>query len=1055
MGAGISFSAGMPLAGQLSPLIWHTLDSNQNVLKQLCAELGVQAGAAKTVVGDNPSVIKRALTHIKSHEAAFKSFKNCFCDLDNSRASTPSKAHTALARLVHAGKIIEVISFNWDTLLENAFRQRFGFEINGQGTKLWKPHGDCRNPELEWILPHEDGSIPTLLKKRLTTLATIRPRVLLIIGYAESDAVVAQELIAPLTSRWRVFRVNPSATGEGAVGLPATDALELLADGLVTTPDIPGWSSVTFENQRGIEAAITGERLGPSDVKSCPRLPHFKSALEKLSLLHFVEIAGDSGSGKSITVWQLAHEFQRNGWQVVRLGDSRKSNLMSAVDIIKAQVWKTVAVVDDSQVFPPEIIARLRDLACQNLKVIVGTTDSKNERQEAVRASALVAVETLAEYFRSQRATILPIVRQLNSRVGDGFLDIPIERCIDEAAKEKTPWQFNYVLRGGTRKVRLLLDATHDFEQADLLLVLIAARQLATLDEGSSIQDLLSESQKLGRSEKWVHSSLDVLARHRAILFTDTIRCLHLQSAGSIIGASLQIRRDQYYRDVASALQLTLRNTSLPRRGISWLLSAFLGDPVDRDILIPEIKSELISRCTAGQTHLEIRDSCFVIARLLGRRDELVLDQVLKHQELIRSWVSGADSTDAYAVGQVINNLHNDSPSECAALVDGIGSKIFAEKIDSMSPNYVWGYFIGRLCVGGSTVWRAAVASQLSREVIRQAVRALSPTESEDLHEYIQGVAGFDFDFGLDLLEVAAPTLATAIGNNSIRAFRGLHDLSHWVLGEGLFLDMKPTKRQHAISKSILEGIKPPEVVQGIVTCRFGEWENYARLLAWTSRANPAKKRAIVQAMDWRALDLVASKHLEKPGREFCLLLNSLVDDYKSGEPVASWLLKHASEIQEVGSRIVVLSPQTGLTILKNGGKINLAINHTSWLIDAFAIARIGQLDRSAAGQIIDANVTHIAKGVAELSLCRGMVELLKLIVEFPERLKKIFNSVDLGMANDRWPKGLIDHRQEERKAVRAALVFISEHDRGELGKLAGRLIRLARFRKAVPKAKK
>jgi len=1050
MGAGISFAAGMPLADQLSPLVWHALDSNPHLLNQFCVDLGVRVEAAKTVVADDQTKINQALLLIKSNEAAYKSFKRSFCDLNNSRTATPSKPHTALARLVHAAKVIDVISFNWDTLLECAFSQRFGFAINSQAIKLWKPHGDCGNPELEWVLPHEEGSIPAALQERLTALATVRPRVLVIVGYSEKDAVVAQTLIAPLANRWRVFRINPSATGEGAIKLPATEALEQLADQLVATPDVAGWSIVTFENQRGIEAAIAGERLGPNDVKVCPRLPHFNSALEKLSLLHSVEIAGDSGSGKSISVWQIAHEFHQKGWQVLRLEASQNPSLMAAADTLNSQVWKTVAVVDDSQLFPAELITRLRDLARQHLKVIVGTTDSKNERQEAVRASALVAVETLADYFRSQRATILPLVRQLDSRVGDGFLDIPIETCIDEAAKEKTPWQFTYVLRGGTRRVRALLNTTHDFEQADLLLVLIAARQLASLDAGSSMQDLLSDSQKLGRSENWARSSLDVLSKQRAILINDVVRCLHLQSAGSIIGASLAIRKDQNYWDIVSALQITLRTSSLPVRGISWLLHSFLGEPDNTNILIPEIKYELISRCFAARTHLEIRDGCSVIARLLGRRDQSLLSLVLQYQEILCSWVTMADLTDAYAVGQVINNLYNDSPSQCASLVEGIDTKMFAMKIGSVPPasGYAWGNFIGRLCGGGGDAWRAAVASHLPREAIRHAMGALSPTECGQLSEYIQGFAGFDFDFALELLEIAAPILATAIGHNSIRTFHGLVDLTHWVLGEGLFLDMKPTKRQRAISNQIIEGLNPAEVVKGIVTCRFGEWEYYARLLALVNRVHPAKKRAVVQAMDWKTLDAVVSNQLEKPPREFCLLMHRMVTDYKTGEPVASWLLKHAHEIKEVGSLIALVSPQTALTVLANGGRINLDMTPSSWFLDAVAIARIGRLDEKACKKIIESHVEQIAKGLAELSLCHGMSELLKLIAEVPELLEKILNLVDISRASERWPAALADHRPEERKAARSALTFISEHHKGHLGKLAGGFIRQGRFRK-------
>jgi hypothetical protein len=135
-----------------------------------------------------------------------------------------------------------------------------------------------------------------------------------------------------------VIRVSLSATGEGAIRLPAGTALEELASQLAPEPDVPGWSIVTFANQRrGIEAAIAGERLGPREVEACPRLPHFGAAFEKLSMLHTAEIAGDSGSGKSITVWQLAHELHLCGWQVLRLDTVQKPTLPASLDVIRTQ----------------------------------------------------------------------------------------------------------------------------------------------------------------------------------------------------------------------------------------------------------------------------------------------------------------------------------------------------------------------------------------------------------------------------------------------------------------------------------------------------------------------------------------------------------------------------------------------------------------------------------------------------------------------------------------------------------------------------------------------
>src|SRR5262249_1914913 len=148
-------------------------------------------------------------------------FQNSFAALDRERASVQSPAHTALARLLHAGRVLTVVSLNWDTLLEAAFTRRYGIDVNAQGNRLAKPHGDCRQPGGDWLLPPRPGEVPDEIVTEINTLAAERPRVLLIVGYSERDETVVKRLIRPLAERWRVYRVSPSATGEGAVRLSA------------------------------------------------------------------------------------------------------------------------------------------------------------------------------------------------------------------------------------------------------------------------------------------------------------------------------------------------------------------------------------------------------------------------------------------------------------------------------------------------------------------------------------------------------------------------------------------------------------------------------------------------------------------------------------------------------------------------------------------------------------------------------------------------------------------------------------------------------------------
>lgn len=527
-GAGASFQAGMPLGGQLPPLVWHTLDAHPSLLRQVATVLGVSLGSAKETVGDAWERLRVAFAQIAMHREARRTFQHSFTSLNRDRSAIPSTAHTALARLVHAGRVLRVVSLNWDTLLETAFLRRYGIDINSQGVRLWKPHGDCSRPDEDWVLPHEVGVLPDSIVADVTVLANERPRTLLIVGYSERDEAVVQRLIEPLTDRWRVFRVGPRAVGEGSIRVRADDALLGWADALSPQPDVAGWEFVTFNNQRGIEAAITGERLGPRDVESCPRLPQIESARRTLDVVHSVNVAGHSGCGKSITVWQLAHDFNTQGWSVLRPTGSADRNTNALIHTVTSSGWKRVFVLDDSQTFPTGFLEALSELASPTLKVISGTTDAAGERLRSVRIPAKIAVETIAKDFRRRRADVLSVVHQYDPRVGDQYLDTPLERRIDDAAKSDSPWQFAFVLRGGWSQVREQLNALRDFDRADLLLVLVAARQLLSLDAGVDSDVVVADSEAMGRTEQWVRSSLDLLRRQGAILPIEPLRCLHI-----------------------------------------------------------------------------------------------------------------------------------------------------------------------------------------------------------------------------------------------------------------------------------------------------------------------------------------------------------------------------------------------------------------------------------------------------------------------------------------------------------------------------------------------
>lgn len=470
VGAGASFQAGMPLVGQLSPMMWHALESNPKLLGQVCDNLGVARGTAKRVIADDRNRMLKAFELIAEDGVARRAFQKSVCDLNNSRCRDMSAPHEALARLIFAGRIMGILSLNWDTLLERAFLRNYGFWPSSSTFDFWKPHGDCADAGKDWVLPHERGVVSEDIVRKVSGFADARPRVLMIVGYSESDETVVERFIAPMAERWRVYRISPGAAGDGAIRMDAGTALESLANALAPRETKRGWNSVSFDSQRGIEAAIAGERLGPGDVISCPRLPHFSAALTELDTLHRVNIAGTSGSGKSITVWQLAHHYNQAGWHVVRPSHAPLMSDRERIEIVAQKRWPTIVVVDDTQSQADDFLDAIRTLADVRTKVVFGTTDANWEQENTIRVSSVSSVNMLVKEFKRRRDEVLPIVQKFDSHVDDSFLSIRIEDRIASAADCPTPWQFTYALRGGWRQARHIMNAVRDFDGYDYLL---------------------------------------------------------------------------------------------------------------------------------------------------------------------------------------------------------------------------------------------------------------------------------------------------------------------------------------------------------------------------------------------------------------------------------------------------------------------------------------------------------------------------------------------------------------------------------------------------------
>lgn len=535
VGAGMSIDNRFPMTGGLNTLLWDALDSDLVARATVATSLGQPDKVSKELVGDSWEHAIVAWQAVAESASARLRFQRQFSTLDSERASSPSPAHEALARLIHAGVVECVVSLNWDTALERAYGRLYGVTIPKE--VLFKPHGDAAHPDTDWTLPHEPGRVTSQVSEVVQRLANGHARTLLIVGYSERDQVIVEELVQPLDESWRTVRIGPSATGEGDVSAGAEIALPPLAEVYARREDESSWHTVTYQGSRDIRAALSGERLDPRDVNVCPELAEVELLADALRTEHAVVLNGPTGCGKSITAYQALRRLADEGFETLRLrDDARRKGMRSWLEDLRSFPRPKALLLDDAQDMSPDTVRELAEHADDETLVLVVGIDHVAGGARTLRLGAGAAVARLAHWVREERNTLFPLILALDDNVGAHANDLFFDRRIDTAEREATPWRFFYTLTGGWRRIRRSAIELRDTERADLALLAISVAQIAGVDSGVERATLTSLVRALGRDEAWLDKALLELKARSLVLESDgRLRCAHLQSAYSVI----------------------------------------------------------------------------------------------------------------------------------------------------------------------------------------------------------------------------------------------------------------------------------------------------------------------------------------------------------------------------------------------------------------------------------------------------------------------------------------------------------------------------------------
>lgn len=1038
MGAGASFESGLPLYAQFAPIVWQVIDEFSDMKESLKCDVAIPA---KKIIGNDIEKIRQAFNYIEESSFANARFKELFKGVNDKHKDGHLLVHENICKLIHMGHIKLVVSFNWDDLLETAWEGLYGTDINRNRIHLLKPHGDVRNLTGKWTYPNSAGFLSNEDIDKITKIVEKGPSTFIILGYSEQDSQIASSFIDPNENKYVVYRISPSVHGDNAISEKASEAMQYIFDNFKEPDDSNLWIRLDFSNQVGLEHAIMGHRLLPSDVFACPRLPQIKDASVRLEQAHCVIIEGAPGSGKSITAYQLAWDYLQKGWEILKLNIS-KLDVRKKIALINSG-YKTIFIIDDAQQIDREQLVELMTKANQCSKVIITQTITSSFPAESITISQKQAVEALYEHYKQHKDEVLPIIKTTNRAVGrsigDDPMDTPLDFVLDIARKEDTPWLFNYSVRGGWESTSNQYAVAKEHNRADLLLTFIALKQILTLDKPVNKIWLNSLLQRWGFTEQWLSGQLDYLYKQKLIIDINEIRTLHLQMAIRIIVNYLkQMNKDEGLR-FYSLLQQEFIENSNPLLGVAWffnlLFSYDIKYKLKYNIFTIEFNKKLLARCNQ-QTGSEHKSHAgFVIDRVLHLEAEMKYKDIVAANDFLIHWIENVDNQTAYSFSQILNSMINESRDWQKDFVSSLNSLIITENMRNIESDYLydWASFLNRLLYFRKTPWAKKFCNQLPKREISNAMQSCTTSSIGRLSEMLCTLKIIDEEFCFEEYHKCIWIIKKSMREGFIHTLENLSlDFLMYLLGEDLFGLGRPRQKQKEAGEAFVECITSEMIRKCIFEGTPRDWDTFYKFSGEILRYDSAKFITAIKVVDFNILN---SKTVDMWERQPDVLIELLYmlfscDKIKAEE----WIYSNKNKIKVIDTALTQLSPRTAEYVLNNGGSIILTQSHR-YRVNANAVFALRSYNKKLCYKIIDENLADIKQSVYNLSSIAWeeyYLFLKQLLIVNKNLINIIINDMDIPLIEEKWYGTLkgeyYKHQKKDLQGFQKLAIMIKEN---------------------------
>lgn len=1004
IGAGTSFDMGLPLYAQFPEMIWKVLDE----FPELKVEMGYSHNiSAKICIGSDINVVKNAFTYIEQNPKSCYRFKSIFRSICAEHSRMISNVHRIICRLIHENKIKLVISLNWDDLLEQAWEELYGTGINSEFIQLIKPHGDVRKMEQKWIFPNSSGYVSQENLDTIYSIINEKPITLVILGYSESDATIVNNIIEPINNVSKTYRIAPNENA--TIKLTAKEAMQILEKYCNNLDN--EWKHLNYKKRNGMERALLGYRLTPADVENCSKFSCAQYAKHNLQLVNYTIIQSEPGYGKSITAYQVAYDYMLQGWEVVLY----RSQCNSKIQMLETR-YRTVFIIDDAQQFSD---VEIEDVICKaddRHKVIITKTLSDTAHDGTITISNKQAVKEIKKFYLENENRVINILNSFNSRekIGNLYMQKPLSLLLDRAEHEKSPWLFNYVLRGGWEKIKQEYINVRDLQNGEYTFFVISVLQIISLDKEILIEDIVELNQECFEVDyDKTLSDIDFLRRNRLIVGEERIRTLHLEMASRVIMLSYSAESKKERQKFVDCIrhEFMLEKTSL--LGRVWLTNLTFAYNSSMnfhsEIYTDVICDLLVKRCFCQVDAEKKRDAGYLLELVVRNNARYSYQFLLENYgSELQKMIEETNLYSVWSNRDICNSMYNESPNLKLKFVSGLDLSGILIRIKEINQEtlYGWAAFLDRLLIGQSKKWHNSFFKKIPLVEVCNVLRTVSMEKISSLCKMMWVLYCCNKEFARYEYYNILPIIVNGLKKSFIETLREIDlnfKMAFW--GEGLFERGRKNKEQKRALSTLCEEISENIVVKAIENGKPRDWKEIFCFIDQMEVVDHVKVRKIIKAIDYNKLERVTEGLWEEQPEDLQYLLLMIVAYDK--KKVEQLICNHLVNFKKMKSSVAVCAPKIACHFVSEGGQVELYEQWYSWGgIPIELLKQVYNIEKSCFEKIVIDNQQIIFKRFINCEPIHWSEnsELICLLCEkMPGIVEQMLQDLDVSDIQEKW----------------------------------------------------